>query len=203
VSAARAKPALVLLAAGASARLGTCKALVDLAGRTPLARLLDAGAGLDDVAPLVITGAHRAEIEAAAPPRVELAWNADWGSGRTSSFALAVRLRAGRDVCLAPVDVPLVPREVFDALVHAWQAEGAPPRGWLAPFFRERGRTRFGHPLVVGRELAARVATLGPERPLYELRAEADPLLAIEVETFSVLDDLDTPEDLARLRERS
>ena len=36
------KPALVLLAAGASKRLGTCKALVDLGGASPLARLLEA-----------------------------------------------------------------------------------------------------------------------------------------------------------------
>ncbi len=196
------KPALVILAAGASARLRTCKALVELGGRSVLARLLEAGAGLADSPALVISGAEREAIESAVPAGVEVAWNEGWREGRTSSVALAQRLRAKRDLCLAPVDVPLVSRAVFDALAQAWEAENRPARGWLAPFCRVAGRARFGHPVIVGRELAERVATLGAERPLYELRAQAEPLLALEVEDLSVLDDLDTPQDLERLRSK-
>lgn len=194
------KPALVILAAGASSRLGTCKALVDLGGKSVLARLLEAGAGLADLPALVISGAEREALERAAPAGVEVAWNESWREGRTSTVALARRLREGRDLCLAPVDVPLVPRSVVDALAQAWRNQGSPPLGWLAPFCRVGGRTRFGHPVIVGRELAARVELLGADRPLYELRAHAQPLLALEVEDLSVLDDLDTPADLERLR---
>ena len=43
---------------------------------------------------------------------------------------------------------------------------------------------------------------LDPDEPLSTLRRRARPLLAVEVPFPEVLDDLDTPEDLARLRAR-
>ena len=58
----RVKPALVVLAAGASRRLGECKALVDLNGSSPLERLLRAGGPASHGPVLVVTGAHHGEI---------------------------------------------------------------------------------------------------------------------------------------------
>lgn len=125
-------PALVVLAGGASERLGTCKALVDLAGRTPLARLVDAGRCFDGAPALVVAGAHFDAIARARPRGVEIARNERWREGRTTSVAIAARARAGLDLCLAPVDVPLVGRDVFDALLEAWRRDGT-ARAWLAP----------------------------------------------------------------------
>lgn len=195
------KPGLVLLAGGASRRLRECKALVDLDGRTPLARLLTAGACLDSYAPLVVGGAVSSELQAALPDGAEFVLNEAWSTGRTSSVLRAVRARAGLDLCLAPVDVPLVPASVFEALASAWLAAGAPPRGWLAP--RQAGR--HGHPIVVGRQLLAELESTLAERPelsLRELRSAAEPLLDVEVAAVEVHDDLDTPLDLDRLRAR-
>ena len=196
---ASADPALVILAAGASRRLGQCKALARLGPRTVLARLLEAAAdGLGATPALVVTGAQGAEIAAAGPWAAELLANPDWAAGRTRGLALAAAHLAGRDLCVAPVDVPLVPAEVFAGLAGAWRAAGAPPRGWLAP----RCGERFGHPLILGRELVASLATWDADRPLKELRALAQPLLAWPTERAEVLDDLDTPADLERLRRR-
>jgi molybdenum cofactor cytidylyltransferase len=195
--------AVVVLAAGRSLRLGECKALVDLGGRTPLDRLLDASSGLGDAPALVVTGAHHERIVRALEQRrspFEVALNADWASGRTGSVRVAWKRRRGFDLLLAPVDVPMVPREVFEALAGAWSAAGAPPRGWLAP--RHGARGGFGHPIVVGRELAAGVETLAPDTPLRELRDLAEPRWAVEVASPEVLDDLDDPGDLERLRRR-
>lgn len=192
------KPALVILAAGASRRLGEPKALVELGGRSVLDRLLDAGAVFDGI-PLVIGGAHFAAIARALAGRGECANNHEWSRGRTGSVVLAARLRTDRDLCLAPVDVPLVPRSVFEELAAAWEAAGAPPCGWLAP---RRGE-RFGHPVIVGRELVADWKMIPPDRPLRELRAAADPLFSTATDSEAVLDDLDTPLDLAALRARS
>ncbi len=190
--------ALVVLAAGASERLGACKALVDLAGRTPIERLCAAGAVFDAVPPLVVTGADHDAIAAAAVG-VELAFNADWRSGRTSGVALAARLRPGLDLCIAPVDVPLVPANVFAELDAAWCAAGAPPRGWLAPCTHAGGR-RHGHPIVIGRGLAPDLAGAGKDLPLRRLRGRAHPLLETAVDSIRIHDDLDTPDDLDRLR---
>jgi molybdenum cofactor cytidylyltransferase len=203
--------ALVVLAAGASSRLGTCKALVDLAGATPLARLLAAGRGVlaPDGAPrpLVVTGADHDAIARAAPTSVDVLANPDWSAGRLGGVAHAAQARADSDLCLAPVDVPLVPAEVFAALRSAWIAAGSPPRGWLAPCVARAGATgdasrAYGHPIVIGRELAARAGKLGKNVPLRELRALAVPLLSILVDSTTILDDLDDPADLERLRRR-
>jgi molybdenum cofactor cytidylyltransferase len=205
------RPALVVLAAGASARLGEPKALVELGGRTALARLLAAGAALDAEPPLVVTGAdHEAIARAVREARLgcELAHNAAWAAGRTGGLALARARRAGRDLCIAPVDCPLVPPAVFAALARAWERAGAPARGWLAPRFDPprgslvSGAGRHGHPIVVGRGLARDLETLGPDAALSVLRERADPLLAVGGPWPEVLDDLDEPADLARLRAR-
>jgi len=190
------RPTTVILAGGASARLGACKALADLGGTTPLCELLRSGATL------VVGGAHSAQIRAALPAGVELAHNELWQRGRLSSVRCAVRARPGQDLCLAPVDVPLVPAQVFEALARAWDEAGSPARGWLAPWVLVDGERRHGHPVVLGRELLAEILAEPGELPLKVFRTRAAPLLEVEVRSHSVLDDLDTPEDLARLRAR-
>jgi len=214
-----APPVLVVLAGGASARLGRCKALVELGEgpeSTPLARLVAAGAGLgvgseragdagaDGAETLVVTGAAHDEIAAAcaelAPAlrrRVTVVRNPRWAEGRAGSVLAARDARPGRDLCLAPVDVPLVTVETFAALGAAWRAALAPARGWLAP---RTGDGRFGHPIVVGRALVAGWRPADRDTPLRELRAGAEPLLAAHVDDPRVHDDLDRPEDLSRLR---
>ncbi len=208
------KPALVILAAGESRRLGACKALVDLGGRTALARLLEAGRELDDAPPLVVTGAHHQAIRAALPDEVEVLFNPDWAAGRTSGVALASLARPGLDLAIAPVDVPLVPAEVFEDLLDEWLHQGSPARGWLGPYVASGPSSapvvRFGHPVFVGRELLLELRRTGKDFPvlpdenpihtLRDLRLFASETISIEVGSARILDDLDTPEDLERLR---
>lgn len=193
------KPALVILAAGASTRLGECKALARIGSRSVLERLRDEGACFDAHLPLVVTGADHAAIVAANIEGIEIARNERWSLGRTSGAQLAARMRPNLDACFAPVDVPLVPRAVFEVLARAWSEAGSPARGWLAP----RHAERFGHPIVVGRALLEELAEFGPDQPLSMLRARAAAVFSVDVESESVLDDLDTRDDLARLRSRS
>ena len=82
----------MVLAAGASRRLGEPKALADLGGRSALARLCAALAANGGAPVLVVTGRHDAEIRAHAEAEgldVELLHNPDWERGRTSSVARA------------------------------------------------------------------------------------------------------------------
>ncbi len=201
---------LVVLAAGASERLGTCKALVPLAlpsgTTTPLEHLLTAGAGLCD-RPLVVTGKHHDEIaralDALGRDDVELVRNADWERGRTGGLALAHARHPASALCVAPVDVPLVEPAVFATLAASWERAGAPARGWLAPcIVAPEGPPRFGHPVVVGPGLAHGLVDLDPDAPLRRLRERAEPLLAAPVDDRGILDDLDEPTDLAALLRR-
>ncbi|MFN0243677.1 MAG: NTP transferase domain-containing protein [Planctomycetota bacterium] len=205
----RAAPRLVILAAGASRRLGECKALVDIAGSTPLERLLHAATGLGDALPIVVTGADHAAITARGPYQAEILHNPDWTLGATSGVRRAHAACLDRDLCLAPVDVPLVPRRVFVALFEAWADAGAPERGWLAPRYapadsqvrsEETSARRFGHPVIAGRRLLDLIDT---SATLQDLRARADRWLSVAVSDPEILDDLDTREDLTRLRARA
>ena len=195
-------PRVVILSAGESARLGEAKALVELNGRAALTHLIEA---CGDPCPLIISGAHSKELasfleQEASRREIELLEHKEWRAGRTSSIARAIRHAPGQDIILAPVDSPLVPRQVFDALRATWEAAGAPARGWLAP--KDRRSQRHGHPIILGRSLLEEVLALKADAPLRSLRALAEPLLEVEVDAPEVLDNLDTPGELTLLRDR-
>lgn len=198
------KPQVVLLAAGASARLGQPKALAPLPGGTPLERLVAAARPWSAGPVRVLTGAHRAAIEQALPAGAEALWHEAWALGRTSTVQAAIRTLPNQDLLLTPVDCPRVPSAVFAALVQAWWAAGNPPEGWLAPSFQasQNGSTSFGHPILIGRALAAQALALGPDQPLRDLRSLARPLWGVPVPHPEILEDLDTPEDLLQLWQR-
>lgn len=204
-------PQLVILAAGESRRLGTCKALVALSDtepRTPLANLLRAGSCLASSAPIVVAGAHVEDLRRAlAHEDAALHFNEDWRDGRTGGVLLAHRAAPDRDLCIAPVDVPLVSAQVFSDLAQAWRAAGAPARGWLAPHVRDwdaasTARSGFGHPIIIGRDLCRELRDLNRGAPLVVLRERAEPLLRIEVDDPAILDNLDAAADLELLRAR-
>ena len=218
-SASSRRPRLVLLAAGESRRLGTPKALVRLRDRDPATplQLLLAAAAPHTAAPLVVAGVDAAAIRDALhgePGGARVLEHDAWHRGRTSSVRRAVEAAPGEDLCIAPVDVPLVPEEVFRALCEAWSSAGAPASGWLAPFVRAdwtdpaagrdaaEDRREFGHPILLGRELAGRLTQDADARPLRELRRAASPLLSVEVTAREILDDLDDAADLEALRRR-
>ena len=191
-----------MLAAGASSRLGEPKALAEIGGRIVVDRLLEASSEVGAGRAIVVTGAHHEEILAHVEDRAVVVRCERWAQGRLASFCAGVTATEGADILLAPVDVPMVRAETFALLEGAWRSESSPPRGWLAPWWRA-DRRRFGHPIVIGRDLARAAQALGPGEPLKTLRARAEPLLEIETSDATILDDLDTPSDLARLRGRS
>ncbi len=215
-----------MLCAGASSRLGEPKALARIGGRAVLERMLAAAhrAFPDGPPPLVVTGAHHDEITAflalggAGPLGFEVAFNPAWSDGRTAGLQLAARRYPDEDLLIWPADVPLVGAECLASLVQEWDRMNSPGRGWLAPsvgsdFHALDGKRkvrapndepppRFGHPVVAGRELLNELHALTPGSPLRTLRDGAEPLASLSVEDVAVLDDLDTPADLERLRGR-
>ncbi len=180
----------VLLAAGAGRRLGRPKALVEVGG----ARLVDHGVrvladgGADPV--VVVTGAAPVTV-----PGVIMAVNPDWASGMGSS--LAAGLRAVPEGCAAAVvalvDQPLVGPEAVRRLIAA-HAAGA---GVAVAAYQGRPR----NPVLLARGhwpevLRLAVGDVGA-RPF--LRAHPDLVTVVECGDTGQPDDVDTPEDLARL----
>lgn len=192
----------VLLAAGEGSRLGQPKALVVIRGQSLARRgigLLQAG-GATPV--IVVTGAARLEAAGletgtsdGALPGVISVHNPRWQTGMGSS--LTVGLAAVPSECTAAVlalaDQPLVGPEAVRRLIAA-HAAGAP----VAVACYE-GQPR--NPVLISREHWAEVAQLAAgdvgARPF--LRAHPELVTQIECGDTGRPDDIDTPEDLARV----
>jgi CTP:molybdopterin cytidylyltransferase MocA len=180
----------LLLAAGEGSRLGQPKALLMLGGATLASRgaalLRDGGA-----APvIVVTGA--AEIDV---PGVVTVHNPRWRTGMGSS--LAAGLAAVPADCAAAVialaDQPLIGSAAVRRLISAYAA------GASVAVASYAGRPR--NPVLIAREhwrqaVQLAVGDVGA-RPF--LRARADLVTHVECGDTGRPDDIDTPEDLARI----
>lgn len=205
--------AAIILAAGQSSRMGEPKALLPLAGRTALARVVDSlrSAGVERM--VVVTGYHARSVgPAAATLGVEIAHNAEPERGMFSSVKTgAAALVAGADASTAaqdgpptvrgpwldaflvlPVDYPLVPPTVLKALIDVYATEDCDVVHPCCAGLR-------GHPpLLTARALEALVAA--PDADLRSfLQTHASRAIDVEVDDLTVLLDMDTPDDHARL----
>lgn len=182
----------ILLAAGEGSRLGQPKALVELGGQTLAERgvaLLRAG-GADPV--LVVAGAAPVAI-----PGARAVYNPDWRSGMGSSLAAGLRalaaVGAGAAV-IALADQPLVGAEAVRRLIAAYR-DGA-----SVVVAAYGGKPR--NPVLIARQHWADVTELAAgdtgARPF--LRAHPELVTLVECGDTGSPDDVDTPEDLARVR---
>lgn len=100
---------------------------------------------------------------------------------------------AGEELLVCPGDLPRLRADTVAALLRESRATRA---GLLVP----RCGSERGHPLIVGPDLLAEIATLDPQVGLRGLRLR-HPERTVEVEVGhpGVVQDVDTPEDYARL----
>ena len=183
----------ILLAAGQGSRIGRPKALIDIGGEPLAAR----GAALlheGGAAPvIVVTGATAVDL-----PAVITVHNPDWRTGMGSS--LRAGLATVPDQCpaavVALVDQPLVGPDSVRRLIAAYRA-GA--RVAVAAY-----ESQPRNPVLLAREHWPEVAALATgdagARPF--LRAHPDLVTLVECGDTGSPDDIDTPEDLARVRAR-
>ena len=184
----------ILLAAGASTRMGRPKALLDFDGRTCLEVALEAVAGLDT--PVVVLGPNRDEVRARVQlDRAQVAVNDDVASGQLASLKKGLELLpAGAEAFLFyPVDFPLVSRREIARLVDASRA--ATEKSIFVPSHQ----MRRGHPVLCRREIAAEYGAL-PAGASARAILDARPgrIAYVLFDEAYILMDMDTPEDYAR-----
>ena len=180
----------MLLAAGEGTRLGTPKALVELGGR----RLVDRGADLlrdgGTTPVVVVTGAAPVTV-----PGVVLVPNPEWRTGMGSSLAAGLRALPAESpaAVIALVDQPLIGAGVVRRLVAAY-LDGA--ELVVAAY---HGRAR--NPVLLARRHWAGViaAAEGDTGARPYLRAHPGLVTLVECADIGAPDDVDTPEDLARV----
>lgn len=185
----------VILAAGASTRMGAPKPLLELGGRTFVERAVDAFAlaGVDDI--VVVTGERAADVAAASAAGARPVRNAHPEEGMFSSVrAGSAAVADDRRLFVLPVDCPLVRPETVGRLARAAAADGAEV---VLPAHDGRD----GHPPLLGPGARARIATTLPGGGLRELIAGwATAASRVAVDDPGVLVDVDTPSDLEAVR---
>jgi molybdenum cofactor cytidylyltransferase len=191
-------PALipVVLAAGASARMGRRKELLEFQGVTCLELALRACAVAGLGQPLVVTRAERrAELGALLAARgwdIELVINPAPELGQTSSLraGLAALPSGCRAFVIYPVDHPLITGADVARLAVAF-TEAVPPVAVVAPSFQRRR----GHPVIVDAALAPALLALAPGGSAREVLAPTAVATAfVAFDDDRVLLDMDTPE---------
>jgi molybdenum cofactor cytidylyltransferase len=189
----------IVLAAGASSRMGQAKAALPLGqtGETVVARVVRTLllGGVPDVT--VVAGAHIDAVRMAMPShesRASVIEHPGWQLGQLSS------LRAGLDAIDGPlleaalvtlVDVPLVLPSTVGAVIAEW-------RRTRAAIIRPATGDRHGHPVIFDRavfaDLRAADLSVGAKSVFAKHR-----VLNVEVKDPGAFEDIDTPGDYERL----
>lgn len=185
--------AAILLAAGRSSRMGTCKQLLSLGGGTVIGRCLETlvSSGIGEIV-VVVSRDGQAVEQAARRFPVEVVVNDDPEGDMASS------VRAGRDaltdeaggVIVALCDSPLVAPRTISRLV----AEQRQSPGCIIIPCHQGLR---GHPLLFPRPILDELAGDLTLRDL--VRRDPGRILCLAVEDPGVLIDMDTPEDYHRI----
>lgn len=184
----------IILAAGASTRLGQPKQLVNLAGQPLLERICRAALSVEYQAITVVLGAFSETIkEAIAHLPVRTVINEQWATGMGSSIAAGMsELPEGTDaVLLLLCDQPSVTAAYLAKLWEKWQEKQCLI---LASDYGES----HGPPAIFDRKLFAELAALqgqaGAKKLMQAYRSQLE-LVDFPEGAF----DLDTPEDLKRI----
>lgn len=183
--------ALVVLAAGASTRMGRAKQLLKLDGLPLVRRILRRGwkAGFAPI--FVVTGARRQQIEEAVEHEaVQLAHNPDWQSGMGSSVATGVEAVLELAPDIEYIGFVLTDQPYVDELLlqQMWQRLRAGDAHGIAAQYENT----LGVPAIFRRPLFAELRQLrGAKGAKPLLLKHKDQLLAYPFPAAAI--DLDTP----------
>lgn len=190
-------PHVIILAAGASTRLGQPKQLVKLGGRPILHRVISAAAQVVGQDLTVVVGAHAKDMTYFLS-RTSASWvvNQQWEEGISSSIraGLAVLPPACEAVLILLGDQVGVTADDLKRLVNAWKGnDGAIVASVYAG--------HVGVPAIFPHAYFAELAALRGDRGARAiLERNRDRLVRVPMPSAVI--DLDTPEDLATLSDK-
>ena len=174
----------VVLAGGASRRLGRPKALVNFLDGTVLSTLVErlVALGVETVA---VVHPDLSGVTASLPCRVVVNPRPDDGRTGSLHLGLAELGASATDVLICPVDRPGWDQGVLEALLNT-------PGEAVVPAHEGRA----GHPLLVRGEALARIMALAKNAPLRDALASRT---MVEVDAPYLHVNLDQPQDLEAL----
>ena len=177
----------MVLAAGGSTRMGCPKALIPWRGRTFVEHAVALAAACDEA--VVVAGAT--PLPELDVPVID---NPRWKDGPLSTLQVGLgHFRSVDAVLVLTVDRPHVDGTTVAALLRAHADH---PTSVIQPSFQGR----HGHPILHPRPVIDALLRLPPTGSARDV--VRDPATArhfVEVDDAAVVDNIDTPEDLARL----
>jgi molybdenum cofactor cytidylyltransferase len=187
---------LIILAAGASTRMGQPKQLLEVGGQPLLLRAVEAALAAPVWPVVVVLGAHAAVLRPLLARHPVLGVeNAAWAEGMASSLregvaTLAQFSRRLEAAVVVLADQPALDAAVIRQLIAVHQTSG---RDLVAA----RYAGRHGAPALFHRRLFPRLTALTGEAGARDLLNGGDPPAAA-VDLPALAADLDTPEDVRR-----
>jgi molybdenum cofactor cytidylyltransferase len=198
------KVAGLLLAAGASTRMGQPKLLLPVEGRPMVERVLGecVRSDLDNV--VVVLGYQWDRIAEALGalrlnPKVRLVVNPEYASGMSASIRAGLpEVVKGYDhVMIVLADMPFMNADVINLLVARYLSSGC-----VMGAIRVKGRR--SHPVIFGREIYPALMKLcGDAGARHLFHAPEKDLCLVDLGDAYDDQDIDTPEDYARLQDRT
>jgi CTP:molybdopterin cytidylyltransferase MocA len=185
----------IILAAGASQRMGTPKALLDFHGETFVARLVRVmSLGCDAVT--VVLGYQIDDVRPHVPNRARVAINPNPARGQLSSLQTALaELAPTSDVAFIPVDCPAVAE---DTVVQLSELFGQ--RDDATQFVIPRMGQKRGHPVFATASIAREMLALAPTEEARSVVHRYVPQTQyLDVADYGIFADIDTPEAYQRL----
>lgn len=186
----------IVLAAGASERMGEPKLVLPYAGTTILKATLGAvlGSRVDSVA--VVTGADADVVEASLEyPSIVVVRNPDHRRGNMSSLLTATDRVGARAFVLVAGDIPTITTESIDAMVDLW-ADAQP---WAAVTVH---RDRVSHPFLLSRDAVEETRGLEGSKVLWRALVESGDDRVVRIDApGDAPSDINTREDYEALLE--
>lgn len=181
---------IIILAAGASSRMGTPKQLLLHHGRSFLSYIVEAAIASMCHPIVVVLGANAEQIKSEVSFRVQVVENTRWTEGMSSSIAVGMQALVNQNiegVVITLCDQPFVSAQIIDQLIAAYRFTG---KSIVASEYAGT----LGVPAFFSHAFFPELMTLGAtEGAKHLIRRHSDQVFSVPFPEGAI--DIDTPTD--------
>lgn len=191
----RKKVSSVILAAGKSTRMGQQKLVMPFQNSTIIKSIVEKSLNSNTTNTIVVVGSHKDQVKNDLENyNVTLIENENFEDGMLSSIKVGIASinHKSDGILILLGDQPMVSEIILNRLITSFQKTS---KGLIVPTYKGKR----GHPVLIHSKYKDNIHQLNPAIGLRELFLNnSQDIVEIEVDTASILKDIDTPEDYNR-----